>query len=77
MGLDQRMHGRSVSTAEHRTSLRNLRTQPSRPHHRCPSAVKESIRRIVVEQRLDDDDIVEQVYGSQVFRDGVAAFNGK
>ncbi len=40
-------------------------------------AVKESIRRIVVEQRLDDDDIVEEVYGSQAFRDGVAAFNGR
>lgn len=40
-------------------------------------AVKESIRRIVVEQRLDDDDIVEEVYGSQAFRDGVALFNGK
>ncbi|KQP23544.1 enoyl-CoA hydratase [Pseudorhodoferax sp. Leaf267] len=38
-------------------------------------AVKESIRRIVVEQRLEDDDIVEEVYGSQAFRDGVAAFN--
>lgn len=40
-------------------------------------AVKESIRRIVVEQRLDDADLVEEVYGSQAFRDGVAAFNGK
>ena len=28
-------------------------------------AVKESIRRIVVEQRLDDDDLIEEVYGSQ------------
>ncbi len=37
-------------------------------------AVKESIRRIVVEQRLDDDDLVAEVYGSQAFRDGVAAF---
>lgn len=40
-------------------------------------AVKESIRRIVVEQRLDDDDLVEEVYGSQAFRDGVAGFIGK
>lgn len=40
-------------------------------------AVKESIRRIVVEQRLDDEDLVDEVYGSQAFRDGVAAFNGK
>jgi enoyl-CoA hydratase len=40
-------------------------------------AVKESIRRIVVEQRLDDDDLIEAVYGSQAFRDGVAAFIGR
>ena len=39
-------------------------------------AVKESIRRIVVEQRLDDDDLIEEVYGSQAFRNGVAAFIG-
>jgi len=39
--------------------------------------VKESIRRIVVEQRLDDDDLIEEVYGSQAFRDGVAAFIGR
>ncbi|NGM86910.1 enoyl-CoA hydratase [Parapusillimonas sp. SGNA-6] len=37
-------------------------------------AVKESLRRLVVEQSLEDDDIVETVYGSQAFRDGVAAF---
>lgn len=37
-------------------------------------AVKESLRRIVVEQRLDDDDLVEAVYGSTNFRDAVAAF---
>ncbi|RRH85039.1 enoyl-CoA hydratase [Variovorax beijingensis] len=40
-------------------------------------AVKESIRRIVVEQRLDDDDLIEEVYGSQAFRDGVATFIGR
>jgi enoyl-CoA hydratase/carnithine racemase len=40
-------------------------------------AAKESIRRIVVEQRLDDDDLIEEVYGSQAFRDGVAAFVGQ
>jgi len=40
-------------------------------------AVKESIRRIVVEQRLDDDDLIEEVYGSQAFRDRVAAFIGR
>lgn len=37
-------------------------------------AVKESLRRLVVEQSLDDDDLIEEVYGSQAFRDGVAAF---
>ncbi|MBN3765867.1 enoyl-CoA hydratase [Burkholderia sp. Ac-20365] len=37
-------------------------------------AVKESLRRIVVEQRLDDEDLIESVYGSSAFRDGVAAF---
>ena len=34
----------------------------------------EALRWIVVEQRLDDDDIIESVYGSQAFRDGVASF---
>ncbi|PMS37384.1 enoyl-CoA hydratase/carnithine racemase [Trinickia symbiotica] len=37
-------------------------------------AVKESLRRIVVEQRLDDDDLIEEVYGSVAFREAVAAF---
>jgi enoyl-CoA hydratase len=37
-------------------------------------AVKESLRRIVVEQRLDDEDLIESVYGSAAFRAGVAAF---
>lgn len=37
-------------------------------------AVKESLRRLVVEQRLDDEDLVEEVYGSAAFRDAVAAF---
>ncbi|MEM5382817.1 enoyl-CoA hydratase [Paraburkholderia phymatum] len=37
-------------------------------------AVKESLRRIVVEQRLDDEDLIETVYGSSAFRDAVAAF---
>ena len=40
-------------------------------------AVKESIRRIVVEQRLDDEDLIGEVYGSQAFRDGVAGFIGR
>jgi enoyl-CoA hydratase/carnithine racemase len=37
-------------------------------------AVKESLRRIVVEQRLDDEDLTEEVYGSARFRDAVIAF---
>ena len=37
-------------------------------------AVKESLRRIVVEQRFDDEDLIEEVYGSDRFRDAVAAF---
>jgi enoyl-CoA hydratase len=37
-------------------------------------AVKESLRRIVIEQRLDDEDLIEEVYGSARFRDAVAAF---
>ena len=40
-------------------------------------AVKESLRRLVVEHRLDDDDLIKEVYGSQAFRDGVAAFTSK
>lgn len=37
-------------------------------------AVKEGLRRIVIEHSLEDDDLVEAVYGSQRFRDAVAAF---
>jgi len=37
-------------------------------------AVKESLRRIVVDQQMEDDDLIEQVYGSSAFRDGVASF---
>ncbi|PYE19574.1 enoyl-CoA hydratase/carnithine racemase [Paraburkholderia silvatlantica] len=37
-------------------------------------AAKESLRRIVVEQRMDDDDLVEAVYGSAEFRNAVTAF---
>lgn len=37
-------------------------------------AVKESLRRIVVEQRLDDDDLIEEVYGSARFKEAVLAF---
>jgi enoyl-CoA hydratase/carnithine racemase len=38
------------------------------------AAVKESLRRIVAEQRLDDGDLVASVYGSAQFRAGVKAF---
>lgn len=37
-------------------------------------AVKESLRRIVVEQRLDDEDLIEEVYSSARFKDAVVAF---
>lgn len=37
-------------------------------------AVKESLRRLVVEQRLEDEDLIESVYGSSAFHEGVAAF---
>lgn len=37
-------------------------------------AVKESIRRIVVDQSTEDEDLIKKVYGSQAFRDGVAKF---
>ncbi|WDS34627.1 enoyl-CoA hydratase [Pseudoxanthomonas sp.] len=40
-------------------------------------AIKESMRRVVMEHQLVDDDLVEQVYGSQSFRDAVAAFGSK
>lgn len=38
------------------------------------AAVKESIRRIVIEQSLDDDDLVHSVYASDAFHQGVAQF---
>lgn len=38
------------------------------------AAVKESLRRIVAEHSLADDDLVASVYGSAAFRAGVAAF---
>lgn len=37
-------------------------------------AVKESLRRLVVEQNFDDEDLIEEVYGSVRFRDAVTAF---
>ena len=38
------------------------------------AAVKESLRRIAVDDDLNDDDLIESVYGSEAFRRGVAAF---
>jgi enoyl-CoA hydratase/carnithine racemase len=38
-------------------------------------AVKESLRRIVIEQRLDDEDLIEAVYGSSRFKEAVVAFS--
>ena len=38
------------------------------------AAVKESMRRIVIEQSLEDDDLVHAVYASPEFRQGVAGF---
>ena len=38
------------------------------------AAVKESLRRIVVDNDLHDEDLVESVYGSVAFRAGVAGF---
>lgn len=38
------------------------------------AAAKESLRRLVVEHSLEDADLIEQVYGSSAFHDGVAAF---
>lgn len=40
-------------------------------------AVKETLRRLVVEQNLDDNDIIESVYGSIPFRQGVDSFLNK
>ena len=38
-------------------------------------AVKESLRRIVIEQQLDDEDLIEAVYGSSRFKEAVVAFS--
>ncbi|SEL17624.1 Enoyl-CoA hydratase/carnithine racemase [Pseudoxanthomonas sp. GM95] len=40
-------------------------------------AVKESIRRVVMEHSFSDDDLVAAVYGSAAFHDAVAAFGSK
>lgn len=37
-------------------------------------AVKESLRRIVIDHDLDDEDLIDAVYGSPQFSDAVAAF---
>ena len=41
------------------------------------AAAKESLRRLVVEYSLEDADLIEQVYGSSAFHDGVAAFTSE
>lgn len=38
------------------------------------SAVKESLRRLLIEQSMEDTDLISRVYGSQSFRQGVSAF---
>lgn len=38
---------------------------------------KESIRRLTVDGRLDDEDLIRECYGSDDFQEGVAAFNEK
>jgi enoyl-CoA hydratase/carnithine racemase len=56
------------------TTARNLAQRLGSLSAVTQRAVKESVRRIVVEQRLDDEDLIEAVYGSAAFRDAVAAF---
>lgn len=41
------------------------------------SAVKESLRRLLIEQSMEDDDLIESVYGSEAFRQGVEGFLGR
>ncbi|HEY1997881.1 enoyl-CoA hydratase [Paraburkholderia sp.] len=58
-----------LETAAHALAQRLMALSPV-----TQKAVKESLRRIVVEQRLDDDDLIEAVYGSTAFKDAVTAF---
>jgi enoyl-CoA hydratase len=59
----------SLEPAAHALAQRLMALSPV-----TQKAVKESLRRIVVEQRLDDEDLIEEVYGSAAFRAAVAAF---
>ncbi len=59
----------ALDTASHALALRLMALSSV-----TQKAVKESIRRIVVEQNLDDGDLVTEVYGSAAFRQGVASF---
>jgi enoyl-CoA hydratase len=58
-----------LETAAHALAQRLIALSPV-----TQKAVKESLRRIVVEHRLDDADLIEEVYGSAKFREAVAAF---
>lgn len=64
------VHGQDeLDNAAHALAQRLMALSPV-----TQKAVKESLRRIVVEQRLDDEDLIEEVYGSARFRDAVTAF---
>jgi enoyl-CoA hydratase/carnithine racemase len=62
----------ALQEAAHSLAQRLIALSPVTQH-----AVKESLRRIVIDQRLDDDDLIESVYGSSRFREAVAAFTSK
>ena len=44
---------------------------------RTMRATKEGLRRLMLHDLPDDEDLIRQVYGSADFREGVAAFTGK
>lgn len=58
-----------LEAAAHALALRLMGLSPV-----TQAAVKESLRRIVVEQNLEDGDLIQAVYGSDDFHRGVAAF---
>ena len=62
----------ALQEAAHSLAQRLIALSPVTQH-----AVKESLRRIVIDQRLDDEDLIESVYGSSRFREAVAAFTSK
>jgi enoyl-CoA hydratase/carnithine racemase len=72
-GYVQEVCGRdALQEAAHSLAQRLIALSPVTQH-----AVKESLRRIVIDQRLDDEDLIESVYGSSRFREAVAAFTSK